>query len=190
METETVVGRMAGTARRMEASTAAGGLGRVLRLRLCRYSRGEYLFPEAQPFPHADFADEVAYLDSALPGELLLFRRSAVMSSSSPDASPRWHVYSASSSSSSSKSTFSARPLTTCGWPDKGRPCLCGRLTSGGTPLPATILHSSRGSSYCFSLHSPYSATMYIRPPATAQEPVHPSRIPRAISDHEYDATP
>uniref|UniRef100_A0A0E0DLS4 S-adenosylmethionine decarboxylase proenzyme n=1 Tax=Oryza meridionalis TaxID=40149 RepID=A0A0E0DLS4_9ORYZ len=71
-----------------------------LRLRSCRYSRGEYLFPEAQPFPHADFADEVAYLDAALPRELLRFRRSAVMpSSSSPGASHRWHVYSASSSS-------------------------------------------------------------------------------------------
>ncbi|BAS92205.1 S-adenosylmethionine decarboxylase proenzyme 4 [Oryza sativa Japonica Group] len=83
-----------------------------LRLRSCRYSRGEYLFPEAQPFPHAHFADEVAYLDAALPRELLRFRRSAVMpssSSSSPGASHRWHVYSASSSASSSDADGAAR---------------------------------------------------------------------------------
>uniref|UniRef100_A0A0E0KYB5 S-adenosylmethionine decarboxylase proenzyme n=1 Tax=Oryza punctata TaxID=4537 RepID=A0A0E0KYB5_ORYPU len=86
---------------------AAGELGRALRS--CRYSRGEYLFPEAQPFPHADFADEVAYLDGAVPGELLRFRRSAVMPSSSPDASHRWHVYSASSTSSSSNADGAAR---------------------------------------------------------------------------------
>uniref|UniRef100_A0A0E0QRC4 Uncharacterized protein n=1 Tax=Oryza rufipogon TaxID=4529 RepID=A0A0E0QRC4_ORYRU len=83
-------------------AAAAGGLSRALRLQSCRYSCGECLFPEAQPFPHADFADEVAYLDGALPCELLLFRHSAVMlPSSSPGASHRWHVYLASSSSSS-----------------------------------------------------------------------------------------
>ncbi|KAL5202869.1 hypothetical protein ABZP36_013821 [Zizania latifolia] len=71
---------------------AAGELG--LCLRSCRYSRGSYLFPEAQPFPHADFADEVRYLDGAVPGELR-FRRSAVMPSR---GSHRWHVYSASTS--------------------------------------------------------------------------------------------
>ncbi|KAG8067125.1 hypothetical protein GUJ93_ZPchr0005g14730 [Zizania palustris] len=74
---------------------ASGELG--LRLRSCRYSRGSYLFPEAQPFPHADFADEVRYLDGAVPGELR-FRRSAVMPSR---GSHRWHVYSASTSDGS-----------------------------------------------------------------------------------------
>ncbi|KAL6607861.1 hypothetical protein ACP70R_040924 [Stipagrostis hirtigluma subsp. patula] len=75
---------------------AAGELG--LELRSCRYSRGAYLFPEAQPFPHADFADEVRYLDGAVPGGLR-FRRSGVLPSSHGHVSHKWHVYSASTSS-------------------------------------------------------------------------------------------
>ncbi|RLN30690.1 S-adenosylmethionine decarboxylase proenzyme 4 [Panicum miliaceum] len=69
-----------------------------LALRSCRYSRGSYLFPEAQPFPHADFADEVRYLDGALPSGLR-FRRSSVMPPSRRHSGRhRWHVYAASAS--------------------------------------------------------------------------------------------
>ncbi|XP_040379833.1 S-adenosylmethionine decarboxylase proenzyme 4 [Oryza brachyantha] len=99
-----VVLKTCGTTRLLRAVPVllrtAAELGGGLALRSCRYSRGEYLFPEAQPFPHADFADEVGYLDGAVPGELR-FRRSAVLpppSSSCGAASRRWHVYSASSS--------------------------------------------------------------------------------------------
>ncbi|XP_062232400.1 S-adenosylmethionine decarboxylase proenzyme 4 [Phragmites australis] len=74
---------------------AAGELG--LGLRSCRYSRGSYLFPEAQPFPHADFDDEVRYLDGAVPSGLH-FRRSSVLQPS-PQSTHKWHVYSASTSS-------------------------------------------------------------------------------------------
>ncbi|KAF0923194.1 hypothetical protein E2562_003405 [Oryza meyeriana var. granulata] len=97
---ERVVLKTCGTTRLLRAVPVllrvAGELGLGLVLRSCRYSRGSYLFPEAQPFPHADFADEVRYLDGAIPGELR-FRRSVVLQPSSCGASHRWHVYSASS---------------------------------------------------------------------------------------------
>lgn len=59
-----------------------------LRLRSCRYSRGAYLFPDAQPFPHAYFADEVRFLD-----ETVRSRRAAVLPG---HGSHTWHVYVAS----------------------------------------------------------------------------------------------
>ncbi|OEL28963.1 S-adenosylmethionine decarboxylase proenzyme 4 [Dichanthelium oligosanthes] len=69
-----------------------------LTLRSCRYSRGSYLFPEAQPFPHADFADEVRFLDGAVPSGLR-FRGSSVMPPShSRHSQHKWHVYTASTS--------------------------------------------------------------------------------------------
>ncbi|RCV15448.1 hypothetical protein SETIT_3G057000v2 [Setaria italica] len=76
---------------------AAGELG--LALRSCRYSRGSYLFPEAQPFPHADFADEIRFLDGAVLSALR-FRRSSVMPPSQRHSQQqhKWHVYAASTS--------------------------------------------------------------------------------------------
>ncbi|PAN17211.1 hypothetical protein PAHAL_3G113800 [Panicum hallii] len=69
-----------------------------LALRSCRYSRGSYLFPEAQPFPHDDFADEVRYLDGAVPSGLR-FRRASVMPASHRHSGQnRWHEYAASAS--------------------------------------------------------------------------------------------
>ncbi|XP_008811998.2 S-adenosylmethionine decarboxylase proenzyme 4-like [Phoenix dactylifera] len=63
-----------------------------LRLRSCRYSRGSFIFPAAQPFPHTSFSDEVLFLDARLPATLR-FRKASIMPS---DASPHsWHVYSA-----------------------------------------------------------------------------------------------
>ncbi|CAL4910404.1 unnamed protein product [Urochloa decumbens] len=73
---------------------AAAELG--LALRSCRYSRGSFLFPDAQPFPHADFADEVRFLDAAVPNTLR-FRRSAVMPHRHGQEH-KWHVYTASTS--------------------------------------------------------------------------------------------
>uniref|UniRef100_A0A0D3G325 adenosylmethionine decarboxylase n=1 Tax=Oryza barthii TaxID=65489 RepID=A0A0D3G325_9ORYZ len=78
-----------------------------LRLRSCRYSRGEYLRSRTPTLP-------TRWRTSTPPSPvtLLRFRRSAVMpssSSSSPGASHRWHVYSASSSASSSDADGAAR---------------------------------------------------------------------------------
>ncbi|CAL9070043.1 unnamed protein product [Musa banksii] len=63
-----------------------------LRLRACRYSRGSFIFPRAQPFPHTSFAEEALYLEERLPPSLA-FRKACVLPSSS---SHSWHVYSAS----------------------------------------------------------------------------------------------
>uniref|UniRef100_A0A7N0V5Z0 S-adenosylmethionine decarboxylase proenzyme n=1 Tax=Kalanchoe fedtschenkoi TaxID=63787 RepID=A0A7N0V5Z0_KALFE len=61
----------------------------------CRYTRGSFIFPKAQPFPYTKFEDEVFCLEQSLP-ESLRFRKSSVMPSRVPSHS--WHVFSASSS--------------------------------------------------------------------------------------------
>nr|XP_010931927.1 S-adenosylmethionine decarboxylase proenzyme 4-like [Elaeis guineensis] len=63
-----------------------------LRLHSCRYSRGSFIFPAAQPFPHTSFSDEVRFLDARLP-PTLRFRKASVMPSATSPHS--WHVYSA-----------------------------------------------------------------------------------------------
>lgn len=63
-----------------------------LSLTACRYTRGSFIFPMAQPFPHTSFSDEVFYLDSALPPHLA-YRKASILSSTS---SHSWHVYTAS----------------------------------------------------------------------------------------------
>lgn len=57
----------------------------------CRYTRGSFIFPEAQPHPHTTFKEEVLYLEENLPKHLSV-RKAAVMSSKS---SYKWHVFSA-----------------------------------------------------------------------------------------------
>lgn len=51
----------------------------------CRYSRGAFLFPEVQPFPHTNFSEEVQFLDSYF-GNL---------GSKACAIDGKWHVYSA-----------------------------------------------------------------------------------------------
>lgn len=51
----------------------------------CRYSRGAFLFPEVQPFPHTNFSEEVQFLDSYF-GKL---------GSKACAIDGKWHVYSA-----------------------------------------------------------------------------------------------
>lgn len=51
----------------------------------CRYSRGAFLFPEAQPFPHTDFSEEVQFLDNYFGN---LGSKACVIDG-------EWHVYSA-----------------------------------------------------------------------------------------------
>ncbi|RWW37447.1 hypothetical protein BHE74_00057439 [Ensete ventricosum] len=72
-----------------------------LRLRACRYSRGCFIFPDAQPFPHSSFGEEVIFLDDCLP-PTLCFRKASVLPSSS---SHSWHVYSAATPGRRSRST-------------------------------------------------------------------------------------
>ncbi|KHN37543.1 S-adenosylmethionine decarboxylase proenzyme 1 [Glycine soja] len=59
-----------------------------LTLSLCRYTRGSFIFPLSQPFPHTSFEHEVTYLETTLPSDLC-FRKASISSSHS------WHVFTA-----------------------------------------------------------------------------------------------
>ncbi|KAH7522415.1 S-adenosylmethionine decarboxylase proenzyme 4 [Ziziphus jujuba] len=58
----------------------------------CRYTRGNFIFPKSQPFPHTSFKDEVIYLEDCLPSNLC-YRKASVMPSKS--GSHSWHVFTA-----------------------------------------------------------------------------------------------
>lgn len=63
-----------------------------LAVRSVRYTRGSFIFPGAQSFPHRSFAEEVAVLDGHF-GKLGLASKAYMMGS--PDKKQKWHVYSA-----------------------------------------------------------------------------------------------
>ncbi|TMW97761.1 hypothetical protein EJD97_005020 [Solanum chilense] len=58
----------------------------------CRYTRGNYIFPKAQPYPHTSFKEEISYLQDQLPKHLC-YRKASVMPSKFTSHS--WHVFSA-----------------------------------------------------------------------------------------------
>lgn len=64
-----------------------------LTVRSVRYTRGSFIFPGAQPFPHRHFSEEVAVLDSYF-GKLGSGSVAYIMGGN--DSSQKWHVYSAS----------------------------------------------------------------------------------------------
>ncbi|KAF5736895.1 S-adenosylmethionine decarboxylase proenzyme 4-like [Tripterygium wilfordii] len=59
----------------------------------CRYTRGSFIFPKAQPFPHSSFDEEVIHLEETIPSNLC-FRKASVMLSKMSNHS--WHVFTAS----------------------------------------------------------------------------------------------
>ncbi|GAB4851180.1 hypothetical protein Ancab_030474 [Ancistrocladus abbreviatus] len=61
----------------------------------CKYSRGSFIFPQAQPFPHSSFKEEVLYIESNLPTNLAYRKASIMPSISSP--SHAWHIFIATS---------------------------------------------------------------------------------------------
>ncbi|GMI74048.1 S-adenosylmethionine decarboxylase [Hibiscus trionum] len=70
----------------------------LLSVQSVRYTRGSFIFPEAQPFPHRNFSEEVAVLDHYFP-KLRPHRKAYIMGGS--DKTKKWHVYSASAQMSS-----------------------------------------------------------------------------------------
>ncbi|KAG8366998.1 hypothetical protein BUALT_Bualt16G0026700 [Buddleja alternifolia] len=66
-----------------------------------RYTRGSFIFPGAQPFPHRSFSEEVVALDGHFT-KLGLTSKSYVMGGA--DEHEKWHVYSASAESSNNSS--------------------------------------------------------------------------------------
>lgn len=67
-----------------------------LTVRSVRYTRGSFIFPAAQLYPHRNFSEEVAVLDSYF-GKLGLTGNAYVMGNF--DKQQKWHVYSASAES-------------------------------------------------------------------------------------------
>ncbi|CAH8313572.1 unnamed protein product [Eruca vesicaria subsp. sativa] len=65
-----------------------------LTLRACRYSRGSFIFPHAQPFPYTSFKEEVIIVEQSLPNSLP-YRKASVMTPSNNN-SRAWHVFTAS----------------------------------------------------------------------------------------------
>ncbi|KAI3887488.1 hypothetical protein MKW92_020934 [Papaver armeniacum] len=68
----------------------------------CRYTRGNFIFPKSQLFPHTSFREEIIYLENNLPANLC-FRKASIMpppskktKKSSSSSSHSWHVYTAS----------------------------------------------------------------------------------------------
>ncbi|GAB4827453.1 S-adenosylmethionine decarboxylase proenzyme [Ancistrocladus abbreviatus] len=64
-----------------------------LSVKSVRYTRGSFIFPGAQPFPHRNFSEEVAILDSYF-GKLGSGSQACIMGSL--NKAQQWHVYSAS----------------------------------------------------------------------------------------------
>ncbi|XP_047334318.1 S-adenosylmethionine decarboxylase proenzyme 4-like [Impatiens glandulifera] len=58
----------------------------------CKYTRGSFIFPDSQPYPHSSFKDEVVYLEESLPDHLC-YKKATVMPSNLP--SMTWHVFAA-----------------------------------------------------------------------------------------------
>ncbi|XP_059632607.1 S-adenosylmethionine decarboxylase proenzyme 4 [Cornus florida] len=67
-----------------------------LTLSMCRYTRGSFIFPKSQPYPHTSFKDEVLYIEECLPNHLC-YRKASVMPSKL--SSHAWHIFSASDES-------------------------------------------------------------------------------------------
>ncbi|OAY57012.1 S-adenosylmethionine decarboxylase proenzyme [Manihot esculenta] len=64
-----------------------------LTVRSVRYTRGSFIFPGAQSFPHRSFSEEIAVLDGHFSK---LGLNSIAYAMGNPDKSQKWHVYSAS----------------------------------------------------------------------------------------------
>ncbi|CAH9080515.1 unnamed protein product [Cuscuta europaea] len=61
-----------------------------LTLSECRYTRGNFIFPEDQPYPHISFKEEVIYLETNLPSHLC-YRKASILPSKL--SSHSWHVF-------------------------------------------------------------------------------------------------
>lgn len=71
-----------------------------LNVRSVRYTRGSFIFPGAQSYPHRSFSEEIAVLDGYF-GKLGLASKAYIMGGL--DKPQKWHVYSASADSARSR---------------------------------------------------------------------------------------
>nr|GMD55320.1 S-adenosylmethionine decarboxylase proenzyme-like [Ipomoea batatas] len=75
--------------------------GISLKVKSVKYTRGSFNFPEVQPYPHRNFSEEVAILDSYF-GKLGTGSKAYVMGGAGKQQ--QWHVYSASAESAENTS--------------------------------------------------------------------------------------
>eukprot|EP00250_Pteridium_aquilinum_P015696 c22704_g1_i1 orf=237-2081(-) len=62
----------------------------------CKYSRGTFIFPQAQPFPYTSFTEETRVLDKLFAPMLMQGSRSAHVLNGHPGSgSSSWHIYTA-----------------------------------------------------------------------------------------------
>ncbi|CAN1149838.1 S-adenosylmethionine decarboxylase proenzyme 4 [Linum perenne] len=89
-----IIIKTCGTTQLLKSVRPLIGMAADCEIQLCaiRYTRGSFIFPGSQPFPHTSFADEVDYLNRCLPAALRR-RKAAVMPSKL--ASHSWHVFTA-----------------------------------------------------------------------------------------------
>ncbi|CAK9157352.1 unnamed protein product [Ilex paraguariensis] len=95
-----IIIKTCGTTKLLQSITPILKLADLLSLvvRSVRYTRGSFIFPGAQSYPHRSFSEEVAVLDSYF-GNLGSGSKAYIMGSS--DKPQKWHVYSASAGSQS-----------------------------------------------------------------------------------------
>ncbi|CAH9124168.1 unnamed protein product [Cuscuta epithymum] len=86
----------------------AGSLS--LEVQYVRYSRGSFIFPEAQSYPHRFFSEEVAILEGFF-GNLSSGSKAYIMGGSNKPQ--KWHVYYASASSTPTSKSKSSHPVYT-----------------------------------------------------------------------------
>ncbi|BAT98928.1 hypothetical protein LR48_Vigan06g135700 [Vigna angularis] len=82
-----------------------------LKVRSVTYTRGSFIFPGAQPYPHRCFTEEVAILNDYF-GKLGLGSMAYIMGS--PDQKQKWHIYSASDDSVMSSDNNNIYTLEMC----------------------------------------------------------------------------
>lgn len=82
-----------------------------LKVKSVRYTRGSFIFPGAQPYPHRHFSEEVAVLDGYF-GKLGAGSSAYVMGSA--DKQQNWHVYSASAESADANNVNPVYTLEMC----------------------------------------------------------------------------
>ncbi|XP_016459994.1 S-adenosylmethionine decarboxylase proenzyme-like [Nicotiana tabacum] len=82
-----------------------------LKVKSVRYTRGSFIFPGAQPYPHRHFSEEVAVLDSYF-GKLGAGSSAYVMGNA--DKQQNWHVYSASAESANANNPNPVYTLEMC----------------------------------------------------------------------------
>ncbi|OIW13963.1 hypothetical protein TanjilG_09314 [Lupinus angustifolius] len=130
----------------------------------CRYTRGSFIFPNSQPFPHTSFNDEVTILEQTIPSNLS-YRKSSIMPSKS--SSHAWHVFTAVTNVNHRMNEFRSKWKTSDS-SDHSHPNISSNTPNACNPYP-TNKNKSSSSSYtieiCMTDLDPSLARNFFRQP-------------------------